>query len=150
MSSFNQVVNIRSNGTKRVQIAFDQVDESTGELLYPSLTKQAFKAEADVNNILARYRQTGVVEHLSVYQQLYGDFSEVDDYHTALNKLLAADDKFMSLPANIRKKFENDPGKFLEYVEDPANFDEMVVMGLIDSSDLPKKADEISDVGEVT
>lgn len=64
MSSFNQVVNIRSNGTKRVQIAFDQVDESTGELLYPSLTKQAFKAEADVNNILARYRQTGVVEHL--------------------------------------------------------------------------------------
>ena len=37
---------------------------------------------------------------------------------------------FEELPATIRKKFENDPAKFLDFVNDERNADEMVELGL--------------------
>lgn len=95
------------------------------------ITKQNFKAECDVNNIVARAKKTGLVNHVSRYNGQYGDFSEPVDYQSALNFMMEASDVFMSLPSNIRKKFDNDPGQFLSFAEDPANKDQMRELGLL-------------------
>lgn len=101
-------------------------------------TKQQFKAECDVNNIVAKAKKTGLVSHLSKYHGQYGDFSQPVDYQSALNYMMEASDVFMSLPATIRKKFDNDPGQFLAFAEDPANQDGMRELGLLPP--LPKKS----------
>lgn len=97
----------------------------------PSLTRESFKDECDVNNILRRFEKTGVVEHVRQTGGRYGDFTGAVTYHEALNQVLRAEEMFMSLPAKIRARFSNDPGEFLVFVEDPANADELVQLGLV-------------------
>lgn len=97
----------------------------------PSRTKQADAAACDINNILARYRKTGVVEHLNRFGGDYGDYSSAQDYHTSLNQVLAAREVFDSLPSQLRRRFGNDPALFLDFVGNEANRDEMMSLGLL-------------------
>ena len=103
-----------------------------------SLTRQSFADETEINKILQRYRQTGVIEHVRAVQGRYGDFSMVPDYQTALNKIISAQEMFMSLPANIRSRFQNDPGEFLAFANDPKNEEEMIELGLIKPTPLER------------
>lgn len=96
-----------------------------------SLTQQHFKDECDVNKIMEKFRKTGVITHVRNVQGHYGDFSVLPSYHEAKNAILAADDMFMSLPAEIRARFDNDAGDFLDFTQNPANKDEMIALGLI-------------------
>ncbi|WP_445772212.1 hypothetical protein [Rheinheimera sp.] len=96
-----------------------------------SLTKQSFKDECDINNIMARMQATGVVEHLNRYQGTYGDFTDAPtDYQSAIQAVLDARSMFQTVPAKIRAQFGNDPGAFLSFVQDPSNHAELVNMGL--------------------
>lgn len=95
-----------------------------------SRTKQAFKDETDINNILRKHEKGLLVDHLNEHQGNYGDFLDAPDYHTALNRIHEADTAFMTIPAEIRAKFENDPALFLDFVQNPDNLDEMREMGL--------------------
>lgn len=95
-----------------------------------SRTKQAHKDETDINRIMQKYQKTGLLDHVNKYQGEYGDFSEVTDFQSALNKIHESQEMFGTLPSSIRKQFDNDPGKFLNFVEDPNNFDAAVDLGL--------------------
>ncbi|QXP07924.1 MAG: internal scaffolding protein [Arizlama microvirus] len=95
----------------------------------PSRTKQSFKDESDINNILKKYRQTGVFP-LASQQGQYGDFSQVTDYQSALNQVAIARSAFTSLPSHIRERFLNDPARFISFAEDPKNSREMIELGL--------------------
>jgi len=95
-----------------------------------SKTQQNFKAECDINTILKKYRKTGLLEHVNQYAGKYEDLSEPTDYQTALNIVISAQASFDSLPSYIRKKFDNDPAQFLDFVNNPDNLDEMQKMGL--------------------
>ena len=97
----------------------------------PSLTEQSHARECDINNIMKRYENDGLLTHVNTFQGDYGDFTEVQDYHTSMNQILMADEMFMSLPAKIREKFGNDAAKFLMFADDPENEDEMRDMGLL-------------------
>lgn len=90
-------------------------------------------ADCDINRIMDRYIRDGVIEHVKEYGGQYGDFTEVPDYATCLRKVAEAEDCFAALPAKVRSKFENDPGAFLDFVSNPANRDEMALMGLLDT-----------------
>jgi len=96
-----------------------------------SRTKQSFAKECDINNIMKRYEKDGVVNHFNRYGGMYGDFTGVPEYREAVERVMRADAMFMSLPASIRTRFENDPGAFVKFVEDPANKDELTKMGLV-------------------
>lgn len=100
----------------------------------PSRTKQHFKKECDINEIMRRFKKNTNIDFLNRFQGYldgrFGDFSEVVDYQTALNQLRQAEDVFMALPALVRKQFDNDPARFLDFVHDPANEAELVRMGL--------------------
>lgn len=120
-------------------IYFDQVDED-GELLWPSLTKQEFKEECDINNIMDRFLKTGRLDRFREFEGQYGDFSEVADYHDAQNQIIRANEAFMSLPANIRKEFDNDAGKFLAAVDNPQMYDKLVDLGIFEN--VPRKEEK--------
>ena len=96
----------------------------------PSRTKQSFRDECDINNILRKFNVTGQLPVGSVQPQ-YGDFSGVTDYQSALNAVMAAQDSFLALPAKVRSRFANDPALFVEFASDEANKDEMRALGLI-------------------
>ena len=61
----------------------------------------------------------------------YGDFSAVPDYQQALAIVRHADEQFANLDVTVRNRFDNDPVKFLAFVEDPKNIDEVERMGLL-------------------
>lgn len=95
-----------------------------------SRTQQQFKQETDINLIMSRYEKTGVIDHLAKHQGSYGDFSNVEDYQTAVNKIMLADQMFLTLPATIRSQFDNDPAQFVEFAQNPDNLDTMRDLGL--------------------
>lgn len=101
------------------------------EFTEPSRTKQSELEACDINNIMARYASTGVLTHLASGQPLYGDFSEVEDYQTSLNKVMSAEERFNSLPSDIRKKFDYDPQKMVEFILNENNREECVKLGFI-------------------
>lgn len=96
----------------------------------PSRTKQSFRDECDINNILRQFNVTGQLPVGSVQPQ-YGDFSGITDYQSALNAVMAAQDSFLALPAKVRAKFDNDPALFVDWASDEANKDEMKALGLL-------------------
>jgi len=96
----------------------------------PSRTKQSFSRECDINGIMARYEKTGVIEHVQSFSGRYGDFLGFESYHEACNKVIAAREMFQSLPARVRSRFDNDPGRFVDFASDPENLDELRELGL--------------------
>jgi len=94
------------------------------------LVQQHMRDECDINVIMARYATTGELTHIGGIAGEFGDFSEVLDYKTGLERLMEADALFMELPASIRDRFNNDPAKFLDFATNSANQDELRTMGL--------------------
>lgn len=113
---------------KRVQLQFDQ----------PSLTKQEFAAENDINYIVERARVTGELPQKRT-EPVYGDFTSVPEYQEALNIVNEAENAFQSLPSIIRERFQNNPAMMLDFMADPKNRPEAVALGLI-GGDTPKPA----------
>lgn len=97
----------------------------------PTKTQQQFEEECNINSIVKRYRETGVITHLSQENPLYGDFGDVPDYQSALAIVMDAETKFEALPAFLRKRFDNDPSQMLEFVQDESNYEEAVKLGLL-------------------
>lgn len=94
------------------------------------VTQQQFKEETDINTIVERFGLTGSVpENLRV--PVSGDFTSVGDFHSAMNVVRAAQESFMELPGDLRFRFNNDPGRFLDFVYNEANRDEAIKLGLI-------------------
>lgn len=95
----------------------------------------------DINKIFDKHaKDHTLIEHVNRYQGYYGDVADVVDYATALRIVEEADDAFMSLPADIRKRFGNDPSEFLSFVDNPDNLDEMQRMGLVPPESVPVQA----------
>lgn len=105
-----------------------------------SLTDQSFKEECDINTIVEQFGITGQLP-TDVRVPLEGDFTTVVDYQTALNMVREADAAFMEMPANVRERFGNDPGKFVEFASDPANLEECRKLGLADP--VPRAAEPV-------
>jgi phage internal scaffolding protein len=99
----------------------------------PSLAQQHFKEECDINVILQKFNITGLLPQ-SPLSPRYGDFTGISDYHTALNRVFAAQDEFEALPAQIRARFDNDPAKLIEFLEDENNRPEAEELGLVEKA----------------
>jgi phage internal scaffolding protein len=105
--------------------------DDEGNILY--FTEQSYKDECDVNNIIRKYDKTGRLEHVNKMEYKYGDVTGAD-FKKAADLVAGARSSFEDLPSDVRKKFKNDPGRFLEFFEDPKNRDEAIKLGLIDKN----------------
>lgn len=100
-----------------------------------SLTNQADMDSADINKIMSRFEKTGLLgDGLTARQPIYGDFTEVKDYHQMLIAVKNVERAFNTLTANVRNRFDNDPQKLINFLEDPKNNAEAVELGLMDKS----------------
>lgn len=100
-------------------------------------TQQSMGPACDINNIMRSFERDGMTNHVNQHQGHYGDYTEVQNYQTSLNQVIAAQAAFETLPAQIRKRFDNDPAQFLEFVDDENNQEEMRSMGLLPSLKAP-------------
>lgn len=89
------------------------------------LCEQHHKKDCDMKFIVNRYLKDGVLRHVSRMQGHYGDYVSAPDFYNAMIQVTEAQAMFDTVPASIREKFGNDVGKFLEFVQDPKNIDEM-------------------------
>jgi len=100
-------------------------------------TKQEFKEECDINVIWSRYAKNGVFDHVAKSTPQFGDFTNASEYSERLNQVIAAQDGFDNLPALTRRRFGNDPGELLAFMDDPANREEGESLGLFPIEDPP-------------
>ncbi len=102
----------------------------------PSLTQQEFKESCDINNILAKFSvqaQALGVEPSQLMPQdqgTYGDFSNLDDFQTAQNKIAFLNDQFSNLPSDVRRKFGDNLNNFIGALSDPSRIDELGELGV--------------------
>jgi len=129
----------------------ETVNPLTGELeKEPSMTKQSFAAECDINNIIRSYSVSGIITHINEKAAIgtYADLPDPIDYQESLNLVMAAEASFASLPSSVRNRFSNDPEQFLAFMGDPANQDEMIALGLAKDTRPPKTEPAPPGVGE--
>lgn len=96
------------------------------------MTKTEFQEEVDINNIVAKYQRDGALTHFQFNAEDYGIATGLS-FHEAATLVADARSLFADLPSSLRARFNNDPGQFLDFVQDPSNAQEMVELGLTDS-----------------
>lgn len=96
----------------------------------PTLTHQSFSEETDIDHIIKKYGASAFDLNYKMSGR-YEDVTYVQDYQSSLNQVQAAKDRFMTMPAAIRSKFDNDPGRFLDFVSKEENLSAMADMGLL-------------------
>jgi len=128
----------RKNGSIRLQYATEGA----------SRTEQAHANEVNINTIMARVEK-GQTVSINTASPLYGDFTGVSDYQTACDTVIQAQEDFMALPAKVRSRFDNDPAKLIEFIQNPENKEELIELGLIDDpTPKPVKVGETIEVPE--
>lgn len=114
-----------------------QIDCSKG-----GRTLQAHKSECDINNIMKQWTKTGVISHGTAKAPVYGDVFDVPDYQAHLNQILAAQEGFDALPAEVRKVFDNDPAKFVEGVNSPEHQEILQKLGIFKDKEAADQAEK--------
>lgn len=104
----------------------------------PSLTRQEFAEDCDINTLMQRYETTGQMFPPPLAEPRYLDLSDIPDLQTAMSVMLQAENAFMSLPATVRREFDNDPLKFVAFAEDEKNLDRMRELGLAKPAEPPQ------------
>jgi len=110
-------------------------------------TVQASKEEADINTIVKRFGLTGTLPQ-NVRTPLSGDFTNAIDFRTAMDAVVAAERSFAAMPAEVRKRFGNDPAEFVDFTTavgpdgSLSNIEEMRRLGLAIPAKPPEKAPE--------
>lgn len=102
-----------------------------------SRAQQHFLKESDINNIINKYRKTGVLGSPVRRPTYFGDFTDLGDFQTVHNKLIEANTAFMTLPAKVRDKFKGNVNELLTFINNPDNANEARELGLL--APLPPK-----------
>lgn len=106
-------------------------------------TQQQFAEECDINTIARRFGLTGMLPVSSAVPS-YGDYTEVTDFQGAMNVIRQAEEQFLTVPALVRDRFQNDPQLLLEFVMDERNRPEAVELGLVPRPPAPPPVPEPS------
>lgn len=105
-------------------------DDSGLDCRDPSLAKQSFVEECDINTIVRRFGVSGQLP-VGVRTPSYADFEAVFDFHSAMIAIAQAGEAFDKMPGDVRARFHNSPQEFLEFCETEGNREEMRRLGLV-------------------
>lgn len=100
-------------------------------------TRQEFKEECDINNIMAQYMTSGEFFHINETAPQYLDCTG-EDFRASMDYIAGAFSMFEELPASVRMQFDNDPAEFLDFCSHEKNRPELAAMGLL-SADAVKQ-----------
>lgn len=117
---------VEQNGLNGAPKAWPTTDCSKDKIL----TVQAPREEVDINKIMKRIEK-GMMVNNNDLEGRFEDISEYDGLEAAYIKVQKANEAFMELPADLRFKFDNDPVKLIDFLEDEGNRKEAEELGLI-------------------
>lgn len=143
-----EFVNETTGNCLPFRTAYDGVRIPSNLEVGEAITKQSFKDMCDVNKIVARWNKTGVLDNVNVREGVYGDFSNIVDYTESVRRVERAMEDFMSLPADLRSYFDNDPGNLIDGIGDPERAQELRDLGLEELVDHIHGTAEPADTGE--
>lgn len=103
-----------------------------------TMTEQHHKESCDMQHILKKFRNTGVLDHVAQHQGSYMNLPDAPTFHEAQNMIAEAKSVFESVPAHIRQDFDNDASKFVDFMQNNDNIDTIKAYGL-DASHLTPK-----------
>lgn len=101
----------------------------------PSMTKQEFKDDCNINKIVAKFMVTHDESLLQKNTGVFMDTTQIPDYQEALNQVILAETMFNEMPSDIRKQFENNPSKFVEFCQNPNNYEQLIQLGLAEPTE---------------
>jgi phage internal scaffolding protein len=104
----------------------------------PSLTRQEFAEECDINTIMDRYEKSGALSHVNRAQPMYMDCTQFPDLRGAMDVMREAGTAFALLPAKVRREFDNNPQAFVDFARKPENLARMREWGLAPAEKLPE------------
>jgi len=110
--------------------------------------KIEFTKDCYVNRIVDRYMRTGRI-NMRNGVGMYADVTKLPlDYLKASEFVKRAENDFMRLNVNVRKRFNHNPQDLIDFLSDNKNRDEAVKLGLVKPSQEPP-AQLAPQVGEI-
>lgn len=115
---------VEQNGLDGAPKAWPTTDCSKDKII----TVQSLKDEVDINKIIKKMEK-GMIPEFS--EGMYMDVSEFGDLADSIIQVQKANDMFMSLPAEVRERFSNDPVNLVNFLDDASNRKEAEELGLV-------------------
>lgn len=121
----------RPNGSLRVSLDFSNC---------PSLAEQHTAHLSDINYLMKKYRPDELAMYLAARnahrQEILGhDFSAEPSLQDSKNVVYACKKIFNELPEEVQVQFKN-PLEFFKFIDNPANQEKMIRLGLIKAKDV--------------
>lgn len=100
----------------------------------PGKTEQMYGELLNINKLVEPAQRKGLLRHVTKFEGEYDDIP-VADFQEAQFIVAKANSMFEALPSSIRTRFENDPGKFMSFVQNPKNEDWLREHGIVKGLD---------------
>lgn len=134
--TLNEIVRIntvRKNGSRRRQLDFQ---------FCPTMAEQHTAHLSDINYLIEKYKPDELDAYLAARsqhrQEIVGhDFSKELDLQDAKNVVYQSRQAFEALDENLKSQFKNHV-EFLKFIDNPANAEKMLKLGLLVKEDLNK------------
>lgn len=122
----------RTHYSPQVRVTFDTEGDS--------LTEQQFAEESQILNKIRKYDSQGFFDSINRNPAQYTDFTQVRDLADAIDQIEEARASFLTIPSDVRKKFNNSASEFFDFASKESNYDELVKLGLAKQRDIDKSA----------
>lgn len=122
---------VEQNGLNGAPKAWPTTDCSNDK----KLTVQAPRTEVDINVIVKRM-QAGKMPEIRQNGK-FEDVSKFEGLEDAIIKVQDAKDLFMTLPAEVRSRFSNNPVELVSFLQNTDNRKEAEELGLIEPQSVP-------------
>lgn len=100
----------------------------------PTKTEQSHKDKCDINKIIERFDRDGILTHVNAMDGIPDNILNLTgaDFKTAMDTYLNANQAFQKLDIKVRNRFENNPEKLLNFVNNinQDNYQEAKSLGL--------------------
>lgn len=111
--------------TEATRAAYYPRARVTLKFIKPGRTRQEFKDECDLNQIMKRFTKHGVLPGNMKNSPQYLDVANLPDLQTSLHIMQEAQNAFMRLPAEVRKNFDHDAVQFATFAAKAENIDKL-------------------------
>ncbi len=103
----------------------------------PSVTVQADSEKADINKILKRYKEVGIMEKLDLTEAHFPDVTEIGDFQDVMQTARMAEEEFMKLPSKVREIFKHDVANWLDTAHDQEKRASLIEEGVLKPVEQP-------------
>lgn len=90
--------------------------------------EQSHKDEVNINNIVKRHGADLIAKTASLVQLRYDDVT-TNDFQETMQLIVKGNETFMSLPHEVREEFRNDPARYMDYIRNPENKQDLIDRG---------------------